>query len=122
MGAEHKRLRHGDRRGQFGRSASNNGERAGNVWSDGWSGPDRLAVESQLRSSYGFLVDTTEGREVGIVDEVVVDEAGHVVRLEVCGGWFGRRRRVVKAGDVVELFPLERRLIVLRSVVDDQSS
>jgi hypothetical protein len=117
-----KRQRHGDQSEQFDPSATEPGRRANNVWSDSWSGPDRLAVEAQLRSTYGFLVDTTDGREVGIVDEVVFDEDDHVVRLEVCGGWFGRRRRVVTVGDVVEMFPAERRLIVLRDVVDAEGN
>lgn len=102
-------------------AAAQGGRRENNVWSDSWSAPDRLTVEAQVRSTYGFLVDTTDGREVGVVDEVVVDEDDHVVRLEVCGGWFGRRRRTVTVHDVVEIFPADRRLTVLRSFVDAES-
>lgn len=117
------RQRHGERTEQAdSAAATQSGGRQDNVWSDSWSAPDRLTVEAQLRSTYGFLVDTTDSREVGIVDEVIVDENDRVVRLEVCGGWFGRRRRTVRIDDVVEIFPGERRLIVLRSVVDDESS
>ena len=118
-----KRLWHGERTEEAGpASATGSGRRENNVWSDSWSGPDRLTVEAQLRSTHGFLVDTTDFREVGIVDEVVLDEDGRVVRLEVCGGWFGRRRRTVRMDDVVEIFPAERRLIVLRTVVDAEGA
>jgi hypothetical protein len=119
---EQERLRHGERTDDAGPpSAAENGRREDNVWSDRWSGPDRLTLEAQLRSTYGFLVDTTDGREVGIVDEVMLDDDARLVQLEVCGGWFGRRRRTVRVDDVVEIFPADRRLIVLRSVVDSQS-
>jgi hypothetical protein len=116
------RHRHGERTEQAGpAAATESGRRRDNVWSDSWSAPDRLTVEAQLRGTYGFLVDTINSREVGIVDEVIIDEDGRVVCLVVCGGWFGRRRRTVKVDDVVKIFPGERRLIVLHSVVEDES-
>lgn len=90
-----------------------------NGWSDSWVGPDRLAAEAQLRSAHGFLVDTIDGREVGVVDEVTIDpRTDRVLRLEVCGGWFGRRRRTIDVDEISEIFPLERRITVPRTVVE----
>lgn len=90
-----------------------------NGWTDDWVGYDRLAAEAQLRSAHGFLVDTVDGREVGVVEDVTLDPAtGRVVRLEVCGGWFGRRRRTIAVDEISQLFPRERRITVARTVVD----
>jgi sporulation protein YlmC with PRC-barrel domain len=98
------------------------GERATvgrNGWSDNWVGFDRLAADAQLRSAHGFLVDTVDGREVGVVEDVTLDPAtGRVARLEVCGGWFGRRRRMIAVDEISMIFPRERRITVAPTVVD----
>src|SRR5687767_6850929 len=68
------------------------GDDAG-FWSGRGRGPDRLAVVAYLRGAHAFLVDTTDGREVGVVDDVVIDDTtGAVVAIDVRGGWFGRRQ------------------------------
>jgi hypothetical protein len=100
-------------------SVSHRSHQTGNGRSDGWPELDRLAAEAQLRSAHGFLVDTVDGREVGIVEEVELDpRTERVVRLEVCGGWFGRRRRIIDVDDVSGIYPRERRLTVVPGVVD----
>ena len=77
-------------------------------------GPDSLVLDTYLRSAHGFLVDTTAGREVGVVDEVVIDAStGVVVALEVCSGWFGRRRTVIPVADVREVSPALRQVVVV---------
>lgn len=74
---------------------------------------DRLAAEAYLRSAHGFLVDTVDGREVGVVEEVLfAEETGNVKALRVVGGWFGRRETVVDVNDVEEIFPALRRLTI----------
>jgi uncharacterized protein YrrD len=90
-------------------------------WSDRDLGPDRLAVEAYLRSAHGFLVDATDGREIGVVDDVIEEPATGRVRLEVRGGWFGRRRTVIDARDVQQVSPASRRIVVATSVVPEQS-
>jgi sporulation protein YlmC with PRC-barrel domain len=98
------------------------GENEAGFWSGRGRGRDRLAVVAYLRGAHGFLVDTTEGREVGVVDNVSIDHAtGAVVAIEVRGGWFGRRYRVVDVADVVDVFPESRRLIVVPAVAQDGS-
>lgn len=90
-------------------------------WSDRDLGPDRLVVEAYLRSAHGFLVDTTDGREIGVVDDVIEDPAtGRVVRLDVRGGWFGRRRTVIDAGEVQQISPASRRIVVATSALPEQ--
>lgn len=74
---------------------------------------DRLAAEAYLRSTHGFLVDTVEGREVGVVEEILFDEeTGTVKALAVFGGWFGRRETLVDVNNVEEIFPAQRRLTI----------
>jgi sporulation protein YlmC with PRC-barrel domain len=91
-------------------------------WSDRDLGPDRLVVEAYLRSAHGFLVDTTDGREIGVVDDVIKDPAtGRVVRLDVRGGWFGRRRTIIDVRDVQQVSPASRRIVVATSAVPEQS-
>ena len=91
-------------------------------WSNRDLGPDRLVVEAYLRSAHGFLVDTTDGREIGVVDDVIEDPAtGRVVRLDVRGGWFGRRRTVIDARDVEHVSPASRQVVVTTSAARDQS-
>jgi sporulation protein YlmC with PRC-barrel domain len=77
------------------------------------TGIDRLAAEAYLRSTHGFLVDTVGGREVGVVEDVLVDgETGIVQGLRVVGGWFGRRETLVDVNEVEEIFPAIRRLTI----------
>jgi sporulation protein YlmC with PRC-barrel domain len=91
-------------------------------WSDRDLGPDRLVVEAYLRSAHGFLVDATDGREIGVVDDVIEDPAtGRVVRLDVRGGWFGRRRTVIDVRDVQQVSPASRRIVVATSAVPELS-
>ena len=91
-------------------------------WSDRDLGPDRLVVEAYLRSAHGFLVDTTDGREIGVVDDVIGDPAtGRVVKLDVRGGWFGRRRTVIDVRDVQQVSPASRRIVVATNAVPEQS-
>jgi uncharacterized protein YrrD len=74
---------------------------------------DQLAAEAYLRSAHGFLVDTVDGREVGVLEEVLfAEETGNVKALKVVGGWFGRRETVVDVNDVEEIFPALRRLTI----------
>jgi sporulation protein YlmC with PRC-barrel domain len=97
------------------RSATGSGPRNGDL------ATDRFALDPYLRTSHGFLVDTTQGSEVGVVDEVVVDPAtGRVVQLAVCGGWFGRRRRTITVEQVEGIDPLARRLVVSPSALQDE--
>ncbi len=92
----------------------------GDSWSDRDVGPDRLLVEAYLRSAHGFLVDTQDGREVGVVDDVITDPAtGLVAHLEVCGGWFGRRRTRIDVRDIREVSPASRRIVVAASDEQD---
>ena len=97
------------------------GRRAGDGGrSDRASGVERLSFDAYLRSSHGFLVDTTRGRELGIVDDVVTDpRTGRVLQIEVCGGWFGRRRTTIDARSVRGVYPEARRLVVASAVVDE---
>lgn len=82
---------------------------------------DRLAMDAYLRSAHGFLVDTSRGRELGVVEDVVIEQqTGRVLTIEVCGGWFGRRRRTIDVGNVEAVFPAQRRLVVAESAVNDE--
>ena len=77
------------------------------------TGIDRLAAEAYLRSTHGFLVDTVCGREVGVVEDVLIDEETGIVKaLVVVGGWFGRRETSVDVNDVEEIFPALRRVTI----------
>ena len=90
------------------------GRRAVDEWSDA-NQPvhDLIRIEACLRSSHGFLVDTLDGRELGVVDDVEVDqETGRIRTIEVCGGWFGRRRWTIDVTEVVTVYPALRRLVV----------
>ncbi|HEX7255044.1 MAG TPA: PRC-barrel domain-containing protein [Gaiellaceae bacterium] len=68
--------------------------------------------EGILADSHGFLVDTTDGRELGVVDEVEVGPDGAVTALVVAGGWFGRRRTRIQVEEIEAILPAERRIIV----------
>jgi uncharacterized protein YrrD len=79
-----------------------------------WSDPvsDLEGIERALHEAHGFLVDAEDGTEVGIVDDVTLDESGRVVQIDVCGGWFGRRRLSFEVGDVLSVSPARRRIVV----------
>jgi hypothetical protein len=81
----------------------------------GERGQTREFIEQAVSGSGAFLVDTADGTEVGVVDEVVLDHAGRPVRVEVTCGWFGRRRCSFDIDDIVAAYPLERLLVVLSS-------
>jgi hypothetical protein len=73
----------------------------------------RQALSELLAACQGFLVDDHCGREVGVVEDVVVgtDSQGPM-RLLVVQGW-GRRRIAVSVEDVIEVDPGGRRLVAL---------
>lgn len=95
--------------------------RDGDGWSERELGLDRLSADALLRAAHGFLVDTTRGREVGVVDDIITDHTtGRVNRIEVCGGWFGRRRRTIDVTDIRAIDPGRRRLVVSASLLEDE--
>lgn len=60
-----------------------------------------------------FLVDGTDGRQIGVVERVEhSDTAGTASALLVSAGWFGRRLLRVDADAVEVLVPEQRRVIV----------
>jgi sporulation protein YlmC with PRC-barrel domain len=64
---------------------------------------------------HGFLVDTTAGDPVGVVDDVRVnEETGAVAALDVSSpsGLFRRRRFLLAVESVRAILPLEKRLLV----------
>lgn len=74
------------------------------------------ASDEALAQSEGFLVDSLDGEDLGVVDAVELDpRSGEVLRLEVVAGWFGRCRFDVDPADVALVFPDERRLFVARA-------
>jgi sporulation protein YlmC with PRC-barrel domain len=69
--------------------------------------------EQILLESHGFLVDGTDGTEIGVVDDVETDgPEGVVSALTVACGWLGRRRVRVDADAIEALVPAERRIVV----------
>lgn len=69
-----------------------------------------------LRHCHGFLVDSLEGEELGVVEDVRIDpQLGGIVSLEVAGGWFGRRRCLLAVTDVLAVEPGARRLLARAS-------
>lgn len=75
--------------------------------------PERLLLECE-----GFLVDTSDGREIGVVDAVeTAGEPPVATTLLIAAGWFGRRQLRVSAMAVEALLPDERRVIVDESSV-----
>jgi sporulation protein YlmC with PRC-barrel domain len=109
------------RRGLMGAPDRRQGRGEDRTYRVGDRGVDRLSLDAYLRSAHGFLVDTTRGRELGVVDDVVIEQqTGRVVTIEVCGGWFGRRRRTIDVRDVEAVFPETRRLVVAESAVNDE--
>jgi hypothetical protein len=80
---------------------------------------DLIRIEACLRSSHDFLVDSVDGRQIGVVDEVELDaDTGRVRAIDVCGGWFGRRRWTIPVEAIVAVYPGLRRLAVSREAVE----
>jgi hypothetical protein len=73
--------------------------------------PVLLDPDSVLARADGFLVGDREG-PVGVVDEVASTQADDGGTIVVACGWFGRRRLTVGFQDVVEIRPVERRLML----------
>ena len=71
--------------------------------------PDPEAV---LASSAGFLVDSADGADIGVVDEVETAPDGTVTALVVAGGWFGRRRARIPVEAIDAITPAARRIVV----------
>jgi uncharacterized protein YrrD len=74
-------------------------------------------VERALRESEAYLADGEDGTEVGVVDKVLFDEAGRVAGIEVCAGWFGRRRLTFDVRDVIAVWPRRRRVYLSDAAV-----
>jgi hypothetical protein len=69
--------------------------------------------ELLLAQCEDFLVDGTDGRQIGVVERVERSGAeGLASALLVSAGWFGRRRLLVDVEAVEALVPDERRVIV----------
>ena len=68
--------------------------------------------EDLLQTCHRFLVDDTNGRELGVVDYVEYDDSGRVETLLVTYGWRRRSGRVPR-DEIVYAEPKLRRLIVL---------
>jgi len=84
------------------------------------SDPVSAYVQRALRESEAFLVDAEDGSNVGVVDKLLLDESGRVAGIEVCVGWFGRRRWTFSAADVVAVWPGSRHLFVSDASVADK--
>jgi hypothetical protein len=68
-----------------------------------------------LAGSEEFLVDCEDGTPFGVVDSVVRDGGGHVIALLVAvGGLVRRRVTSVTPDEIVEIRPVERRIVVSR--------
>jgi hypothetical protein len=74
--------------------------------------PTALA-EYWLSHCHAFLVETSAGDDLGVVDDVRLDvTTGQAVAIEVSAGWFGRRRFTLPAARVSVILPHERRLLI----------
>lgn len=82
-----------------------------------------LDGEYWLCNCHGFLVDSEAGEEIGVVDDVEVEQgSGQAVALVVASGWFGRHLRTIAVADVQAIIPSEERLVVRVSEVPDGTS
>lgn len=73
------------------------------------------AAEPQwLAACFGFLVDCEDGTPFGVVDDVVFAPDGRAAALLVVTGAFGGRITSVTPDEIVEIRPVERRVIVAR--------
>jgi hypothetical protein len=74
--------------------------------------------EQLLAGCEGYLVDTTEGQGLGVVDEVELrGPQGSASALIVVRDWLGRHRLRVECDAVEVLLPAEQRVIVDASAV-----
>jgi uncharacterized protein YrrD len=72
-----------------------------------------LDPEYWLANCHGFLVDSELGRDIGVVEDVVLEpSSGRAFTLVVASGWFGRRLRTIPVVDVQRIIPSEERLVV----------
>ena len=70
------------------------------------------AAEHWLANSHGFLVDTTSGDPLGVVDDLRRHTRhGRAVLLEVNVGRRGARGLLLDAANVHALMPAERRMV-----------
>jgi sporulation protein YlmC with PRC-barrel domain len=75
-----------------------------------------LDPEYWLCNCHDFLVDSEAGEEIGVVDDVELEQgSGRAVALVVAVGWFGRHVRKISVGDVQAIVPSEERLVVTDS-------
>jgi hypothetical protein len=73
----------------------------------------RLDPEYWLSNCHGFLVDSEGDEEIGVVDDVELEQdSGRAAAIVVASGWFGRRRRRIPVADVRAIFPSQERLVV----------
>jgi hypothetical protein len=69
--------------------------------------------EEVLRDCEYFLVDSTDGQPIGVVDRVELDErTGFVAAIEVAEGPFGGRAVRVDAKEIELLIPATERIVV----------
>jgi sporulation protein YlmC with PRC-barrel domain len=72
-----------------------------------------LDLEYWLANCHDFLVDSEDGEEIGVVDDVELEHgSGHPVALLVACGWFGRHVRPIPVEHVRAIFPGEMRVVV----------
>jgi sporulation protein YlmC with PRC-barrel domain len=73
----------------------------------------RMDLEYWLANCHDFLVDSEEGEEIGVVDDVELRHgSGDPVALVVACGWFGRHVCLIPVEHVQAVIPGERRVIV----------
>ena len=72
----------------------------------------REFIDGAVVWSEAYLVDAADGTELGVVDQVLLDDVGQQARIEVRCGWFGRRRCCFSVDDVIGVYPSARLLIV----------
>jgi hypothetical protein len=68
--------------------------------------------EELLAHSEGFLVDGTDGRQIGVVESVGTGDDGHVSAIVVARGWFGRRRAHIPVEAIDAILPAQRRIVL----------
>jgi hypothetical protein len=69
--------------------------------------PEQILAESE-----GFVVDATDGSEVGVVAGVEFDPEGELSALVVSAGWLDRHRFRIEAEAIETILPGERRIVV----------
>jgi sporulation protein YlmC with PRC-barrel domain len=70
-------------------------------------------LEYWLANCHDFLVDSEEGEEIGVVDDVELEQdSGHPIALIVACGWFGRKVSPIPVENVRAIIPDEKRVVV----------